>query len=167
MWSDAKALKTGFIENNGQSGPLSVVSKTQGNCQLWVNPIQILLEEMLPWTILEEQVPVTRNTATGKISNGVLSLLWQIRRYCNTNHNKFSSLSNTTVVTIFSNLRLWRRSLCSNLVDIDSERLDRTSLVSPKLSLQYMPGFGHATTLLPVSLVSAKNAWDYNSPFVY
>ena len=29
-----KALKTGFVENNGQSGPLSVVSKTQGKCQL-------------------------------------------------------------------------------------------------------------------------------------
>ena len=28
-----KALKTGFVENKGQSGPLSVVSKTQGKCQ--------------------------------------------------------------------------------------------------------------------------------------
>ena len=31
-----KALKTGFVENKGQSGPLSVVSKTQGKCQLSV-----------------------------------------------------------------------------------------------------------------------------------
>ena len=28
-----KALKTGFVENKGQSGPLSVDSKTQGKCQ--------------------------------------------------------------------------------------------------------------------------------------
>ena len=28
-----KALKTGFVENRGQSGPLSVDSKTQGKCQ--------------------------------------------------------------------------------------------------------------------------------------
>ena len=31
-----KALKTGFVEHKGQSGPLSVVSKTQGKCQLSV-----------------------------------------------------------------------------------------------------------------------------------
>ena len=28
-----KALKTGFVENKGQSGPISVDSKTQGKCQ--------------------------------------------------------------------------------------------------------------------------------------
>ena len=28
-----KALKTGFVENRGQSGPLSVDSKTHGECQ--------------------------------------------------------------------------------------------------------------------------------------
>ena len=28
-----KALKTGFEENKGQSGPLSVESKNQGKCQ--------------------------------------------------------------------------------------------------------------------------------------
>ena len=47
-----KALKTGFVENKGQSGPLSADSKTQGKCQLSVkfsaicqlsvNPIQTL-----------------------------------------------------------------------------------------------------------------------------
>ena len=31
-----KALKTGFLENKGQSGPLSVNSKTRGKCQLSV-----------------------------------------------------------------------------------------------------------------------------------
>ena len=50
-----KALKTGFVENKGQSGPLSADSKTQGKCQLSVkilaicqlsvNPIQTLLWE--------------------------------------------------------------------------------------------------------------------------
>ena len=29
-----KALKTGFVENKGQSGPLSVVTKTEGKCQV-------------------------------------------------------------------------------------------------------------------------------------
>ena len=28
-----KALKMGFVEKRGQSGPLSVDSKTQGKCQ--------------------------------------------------------------------------------------------------------------------------------------
>ena len=31
-----KALKTGFVENKGQSGPLSADSKIQGKCQLSV-----------------------------------------------------------------------------------------------------------------------------------
>ena len=39
------------------------------------------------------------------------------------NHNKFSPLSNTTVVSIFPNLCLWRCSLCSNLGGIDPEKL--------------------------------------------
>ena len=66
----------------------------------------------LLWTILEEQFPVPRNTAASKIGNGVISLLWQLRCYCNTDHNKCSSLSNTIVVAIFPNLCLsvWRRS---------------------------------------------------------
>ena len=58
-----KALKTGFVENKGQSGPLSADSKTQGKfsvicqlpvkisaiCQLSVNPIQTLFLTPL-WT---------------------------------------------------------------------------------------------------------------------
>ena len=66
---------------------------------------------MLPWTILE-QFPV-RNVAASIIGNGVILLLWQLRCYCNPDHNKFSSLSNTTVVVIFPNVCLWWRSLCS------------------------------------------------------
>ena len=77
----------------------------------------------LPWTILEEQFSVPRNTAASKIGNSVISLLWQLRCRCNPDHNKFSPLSNTTVVAIFHNLCLWRRSLCSNLGGLDPEKL--------------------------------------------
>ena len=55
----------------------------------------------LPWMILEEQFPVPRYTAVSKIGNSVISLLWQLRCHCNSDHNKFSSLSNTTVMAIF------------------------------------------------------------------
>ena len=46
----------------------------------------------------------------------------------NPNHNKVSSLSNTTVASIFPNLCLWRRSLRSNLGGIDLEKLYRATL---------------------------------------
>ena len=73
--------------------------------------------------LLEEKAPkndfIVRNNAASIIGNGVISLLWQLRCHCNPDHNKFSSLSNTTVVAIFPNLCLWRRSLCSNLGGID------------------------------------------------
>ena len=49
----------------------------------------------LPLTILEEQFPVP---------TGWGSLLWPLRCHCNPDHNKFSSLSNTTMVAIFPNL---------------------------------------------------------------
>ena len=84
----------------------------------------------LPCMIFEEQFPVPRYTAASKIGNSVISLLWQLRCRCNPDHNKFSSLSNTTVVAIFPNLCLWRRSLCSNLGGIDSAKLYRATLKS-------------------------------------
>ena len=46
-------------------------------------------------------------------------------------HNKFSSLSNTTVVAIFPKLCLWQRSLCSNLGGIGPEKLYRATLKKP------------------------------------
>ena len=49
---------------------------------------------------------------------------------CNPDHNKFSSLSSTTVVPIFSKLCLWRRSLCSNLGGIGPGKLYRATLSS-------------------------------------
>ena len=57
----------------------------------------------LPRMILEEQFSVPRNTSVSKIGNSVISLLWQLRCHCNADHNKFSSLSNTTVVAFFQN----------------------------------------------------------------
>ena len=86
----------------------------------------------LPWTILEEQFPVPRYTAASKIGNSVISLLWQLRCRCNPDHNKFSSLSNTTVVAIFPKLCFWRRSLCSNLGGIGPEKLYRATLRLPR-----------------------------------
>ena len=78
---------------------------------------------------MEEQFPVPRNTATSEIGNAVISLLWQLRCHCNPDHNKFSSLSNTTVVSIFPNLCLWRRSLPSNVGGIHSKKLYRATLI--------------------------------------
>ena len=72
-----------------------------------------------------------RNTAGSKIGNGVISLLWQLRCHCYPDHNQFSSLSNTTVVSIFPNPCLWRRSLRSNLGGIDLEKLYRATLRPP------------------------------------
>ena len=62
------------------------------------------------------------------MGNGVISLLWQLRCHCNPDYNQFSSLSNTTVVSIFPNPCLWRRSLRSNLGGIDLEKLHRATL---------------------------------------
>ena len=81
----------------------------------------------LPWMIFEEQFLVPRYTAVSKIGNSVISLLWQLRCHCNPDHNKFSSLSSTTAVAIFSKLCLWRRSLCSNLGGIGPGKLYRAT----------------------------------------
>ena len=93
----------------------------------------------LPWMILEEQFPVPRYTAASKIGNSVISLLWQLRCRCNPDHNKFSSLSNTTVVAIFPKLCLWRRSLRLNLGGIDPEKLYRATLIRVRMhnNLEY------------------------------
>ena len=85
--------------------------------------------KMIPLTILEEQFLVPRYIAASKIGNSVISLLWQLRCRCNPNHNKFSSLSNTTVVAIFPNLCLWRRSLWSNLGGPDPQKLYRATFI--------------------------------------
>ena len=96
----------------------------------------------LPWTILEQQFPVPRNTATSKIVGGVISLLWQLRCHCNPDHKKFSFLSNTTVVTIFPNLCIWRRSLCSTLGSIDPEELASSHLNTEELKFYILDSDG-------------------------
>ena len=85
----------------------------------------------LQWMTLEEQFPVPRNTSVSKIGNSFISLLWQLRCHCNPDNNKFSSLSNTTVVAIFPKLYLWWRSLCSHLGGIGLEKLYRATLITP------------------------------------
>ena len=104
--------------------------------------ISITLSEILPklhkhwggywrkrllWMILEEQFPVSINNSVSKIGNSIISLLWQLQCHCNSDHNKFSSLSNTSAVTIFPKLCLCRRSLCSNLEGIGLEKLYRAT----------------------------------------
>ena len=78
--------------------------------------------------ILEENFPLPRNNAAIKTANSVTLLLGQPQWHCNLNHNKFSSLSDKTVVAIFPNLWLWRHSLCLNLEGIDPEKLYRATL---------------------------------------
>ena len=84
------------------------------------------MEEKAPVNDFRRTVP--RYTAASKIGNSVISLLCQLRCRCNPDHNKFSSLSYTTVVAIFPKLCLWRRSLCSNVGGLGPEKLYRATL---------------------------------------
>ena len=58
-----------------------------------------LLEEKGP--VIDFRRTVSRNIAASIIGNGFISLLWHLRCHCSPDHNKFSSLSNTTVVAVF------------------------------------------------------------------
>ena len=130
-----------FSTVNGQISRLSIFYCVSNHKNISITLLQISLKfrehrgrywrKTLPWTILEEQFPVPRYTAAStasKIGNSVISLLWQLRCRCNPNHNKFSSLSNTTVAAVFLNLCLWRHSLCLNLGGIEPEKLYRATL---------------------------------------
>ena len=55
---------------------------------------------------------------------------------------KFSFSSNTTVVTIFPNLCLWRRSLCSTLGGIDPEKLASSHLNTEELKFYILDSDG-------------------------
>ena len=101
----------------------------------------------LPWKILEEQFPVPKN----KISIGVILLLWQLRCRCNPGHSKFLSLSNTTVVAIFPNRCLWRRTYV--VFTQDPEKLYRATLKHTGLnrtnsSLQVLQNYNCIETVL-------------------
>ena len=60
-----------------------------------------LSEVQAPLSDFLKNLLVPRNTTASKTRNDVISLLWQLRCQYNTNYNKFSSLCNTAVVTIF------------------------------------------------------------------
>ena len=117
--------------------------------------------------ILEEQFPVPRNNSVRKIGNSVISLLWQLRCHCNPDHNKFSSLSNTTVVAIFPKLCLWRRGLCSNLGGIGPEKLYRATLktiVFLKIKIKYYVRILVLWITWAPSLLTVKSSlFDYHT----
>ena len=98
--------------------------------------------------VTTKQFQVLRYTAASKIVNNVISLLWQFWCHCNPDLNKFSSLSNTTVMAVFPNLCLLRRSLCSNLGGIDPEKLYRATLM--RLYLFHMCSVYFLWSILPV-----------------
>ena len=134
-----------FSTDNGQTSRLSIfftvfltIKPSSQNISITLLQISLKLHEhrgrywtkKLPWTILEEQFRVPRCIAVSKIGSSVISLLWQLQCHCNPDHNKFSPLSNTTVVAIFPTLCLWRRSLYSSLGGIDPEKLYRATLTA-------------------------------------
>ena len=60
-------------------------------------------------------------------------MLWQLWCHCNPDHDKFSF----TVVAIFPNVCLWRRSLCSNLENC----IEPTSYASTAYVVPIWPSF--------------------------
>ena len=70
-----------------------------------------------------------RKIAASMIDKGVILLLCQLQCHCNPIIINFHLLSVTTVVAIFSNVCLWRRSLCLNLAGIDPEKLYRATFI--------------------------------------
>ena len=135
----SKALRLVQITVEHQDYPFFTVILTikTSSQNISITPVQIARKlhehrggycrKKLQQTILEEQFPVPRNTAASKVGNGVISLPWQLRCHRNPDHNKVSSLSNTTVVLIFPNLCLWRLSLRSNVGGIHSKKLYRAT----------------------------------------
>ena len=77
----------------------------------------------LPWTILEEQLPVPRKTAASIIGDGVISLLRQLWCHCNPNNNK---LSHTIVVAFFLQIFVYGAVVYAQTWD--TEKLYRATL---------------------------------------
>ena len=158
----SKALHFLQITDKHQDFPFFTVFLTMKTLSQNISAT-LLQRKMLPWTILE-QFPV-RNVAASIIGNGVILLLWQLRCYCNPDHNKFSSLSNTTVVVIFPNVCLWWRSLCSK----------KTSwywpwkTVSSHLHMLVRPMFLHRMALVSVRLFRKNlgNLQEFFGQMVY
>ena len=126
-----------FSTDNSRTARLSIFYRISNHKNFFPKYISITLLQMwlklhehrggycrkkLHQTVLEEQFPVPRNHAASKIGNRVISLLCRLRCHCHPDHNKFSSLSNTTVVSIFPR---------SNVGGIDLEKLYRATLRMP------------------------------------
>ena len=94
-----------------------------------------------PYHVTKKRRALGTRMAASIIDNGFISLLWQLRCHCNPDHNKFSSLSITTVVAIFPNVCLSPRSLCSNLAGIDPEKLYRAISYATRPKLLHRPTF--------------------------
>ena len=168
---------TSFSTENGQTSRFSfftvflTIKTLFQNISATLSQILFYLHEhrvnywrkMLPWTILE-QFPV-RNVAASIIGNGVILLLWQLRCYCNPDHNKFSSLSNTTVVVIFPNICLWWRSLCSKKL----HRYWPWKTVSSHLHMLVRPMLLHRMALVSVRLFCKNlgNLQEFFGQMVY
>ena len=125
---------------------LLAIKTSSQNISMTLSQIPLKLHEhlggswrkKLPWTILEEQLPVPRKTAASKIGDGVSSFL---RLFLT-----LMSVIATLIITnfhlcliqlwrqFFTNLCLWRRSLCSNLGGIDPEKLYRATLKFSKFA---------------------------------
>ena len=105
--------RASFSTDNGHPSRLSIFYciynyKTSSQ-NIAMTLLQISLK--LPWTILEEQLQVLRNTAASKIGSDTISLPWRFRCHCNPDHNNFSSLSSTTVVAILISKSLFMATL--------------------------------------------------------
>ena len=111
LWGETASQKRFFSTDNGRKSSLTIftafltIQTSSQNISITLLQISLklrLLEEKNSrerfW---KEQFPVPRNTSESKIEKGVISLLWQLRCHCNPDHNKFSSLSNTTEQAIF------------------------------------------------------------------
>ena len=127
----SKALRLAQITVEHQDCPFSTVflnKKTSSqNISITLLQISLKLHEHQGG---KEQFPEPRYTAASKIGNGVISLPRQLRCHCNPDHNKVSSLFNTTVVLIFPNLCLWQHSLRSNVGGIHPKKLYRATLIN-------------------------------------
>ena len=123
----SKALRFLQITTEHQDSPfctLFLITKTLSQ-KISITLLQISLKlherrsgyrrKKLPWTILEEEFLMPRNTAASKIGDGVISLLWQLRCHCNPDHNNFSSLSNTIVVVIFPEIFVYGEVIYAEL----------------------------------------------------
>ena len=104
-----------FLSDNGQTSSFSFFQLLISNDKNFIPkyldnaPTDSVLTSRTSRRLLEEKAPV--NDFRRIVSNGVISLLWQLRCHCNPDHDKFSSLPNTTVVAIFPNVGLERRSV--------------------------------------------------------